>query len=388
MSEYEAVSGVPTDEEVTEAVSNIPADEKENEAVLSVPSDAEETEAESETPAENEEPEADSDIPAVKEDTETDSEVSADGEETGTDPEAEADEEEATDADPEAKADEEETESDTEVPTDDEEEAEKKPDYVKITLESNIVPLEVKFSQINSCHRKTPIAYRTFTYVNSVIEGSIPPERYAYAADETDRGIRMTKWNIAYAAEALDAFEKGGRHVGFISVRVSPRIVREVDFYNYLQEMMAECGITDPEKLCLEFPRTVLYEDHENVRRAVLAMKLLKVKSMLSDCGELDCPVTPLFHMPFDYLLLAGDIMTLVGDRNKTEATNAFLTFLRTLKCELIGDGAENDDQISALQRADAFGYIPSPDYTGEVEHGPLRMTLDEAVSQSEVEDF
>ncbi|MCR5694998.1 MAG: EAL domain-containing protein [Clostridia bacterium] len=376
MSENEAVSGVPTDEEVTEAVSNIPADEKENEAVSGVPSGAEETEENSATPAENEEPEADSDIPAVKEDTETDSAAKAEEEATADDPDAPA------------EAEEEESGTDPEEPTDDEEEAEKKPDYVKITLESNIVPLEVKFSQINSCHRKTPIAYRTFTYVNSVIEGSIPPERYAYAADETDRGIRMTKWNIAYAAEALDAFEKGGRHVGFISVRVSPRIVREVDFYNYLQEMMAECGITDPEKLCLEFPRTVLYEDHENVRRAVLAMKLLKVKSMLADCGELDCPVTPLFHMPFDYLLLAGDIMTLVGDRNKTEATNAFLTFLRTLKCELIGDGAENDDQISALQRADAFGYIPSPDYTGEVEHGPLRMTLDEAVSQSEVEDF
>ena len=113
-----------------------------------------------------------------------------------------------------------------EVPVETEEAPESTPDYVKITLESSVAPLELRFSQINSCRKKSPIAYRTFTNINSVIEGVIPPEKYAYAADETDRGVRLTKWNISAAANALKSFAEAGRHVEFLSVRVSPKLVR------------------------------------------------------------------------------------------------------------------------------------------------------------------
>ncbi len=276
-----------------------------------------------------------------------------------------------------------------EVPVETEEAPESTPDYVKITLESSVAPLELRFSQINSCRKKSPIAYRTFTNINSVIEGVIPPEKYAYAADETDRGVRLTKWNISAAANALKSFAEAGRHVEFLSVRVSPQIVREVDVYSYLKNLLSECGIEDPEKLCLEFPRTVFYEETEKVRSALLAMKLLKVKSMLSGCGDHDCPFSPLFSLPFDYLLLSPAITQLTDDRNKHEGAEALLMFFKSLKCELIADGLQNDDQIIALDRADAYGYIPDADYVGRVEHGELRMPIEDALPQrEEVDDF
>lgn len=259
-----------------------------------------------------------------------------------------------------------------------------KPDYVRMTIDSGIKPLELRFSQINSCYKKTPIAYRSFTNINSVIEGVMPPERYAYAADETDRGIRMSKWNISAASEALDSFEAAHRHVEFVSVRVSPQIVREVDFYSYLKDIVDEVGLKDIDKLCLEFPRTVFYEDHENVRKALLAMKLLKVKSMLSGCGEKDSPITPLFDLPFDFLLISPSVVELLDNRNKAEAAQELLNFFSRLGSKVIGDGVLNDDHISTLNHADAFGYIPSYRYKGEVEHGSVRMKIEEAVNQKE----
>ena len=82
------------------------------------------------------------------------------------------------------------------------------PDYVRMTLDAGVAPLEVRYAQINSCYRRLPVAYRSFTYVNSVIEGVLSPAKYAYAADETDRGMRLLRdlGNISYDEAAQRLF--------------------------------------------------------------------------------------------------------------------------------------------------------------------------------------
>ena len=265
--------------------------------------------------------------------------------------------------------------------------SDKKPDYLELTIQSCVQPIEMRFSQINGCYNKRPVAYRSFTYINSVIEGIIPPERYSYAADETERGVRLSRWTVGEAIKAVKKLEEAGRHFDFVTARISPRLVNEVDFYGYIKGLLDENGLDKPDKLCLEFPRTVLYENEEKVRMAVLSMKLLKVRTLLSGVGEKDCPLTPLFNIPFDFLLLAPWLMPFTVDRNKHVAVESLITFLREIGCKLIADGAKSDDQITALSRTDCYGYIPSPAYSGEVEHGRLRMPLDEAVLQQEEEE-
>ena len=265
-----------------------------------------------------------------------------------------------------------------------EEEQPQKPDYLTLTLESRVLPLEMRFSQINDCYKKTPFAFRSFTYVNSVIDGIIPPERYSFAADQSEEGIRLSRWNVKEAAAALKKLADEGKKVDFITARVSPKIVDQLDFYAYVKELADGCGAVDYSKLCLEFPRTVLFEDHEKVRAAVLALKLLKIKSMLSGCGESDSALTPLLDLPFDYVILAPSLSYRINDRGKKAAMEAFLSFIRLLGCDVIADNVTNDEQISALVRADCIGYIPSPDYKGTADHGRLRMPLDEVLLQSD----
>ena len=260
--------------------------------------------------------------------------------------------------------------------------------FVKMTLDSGIAPLEIRYSQINSCYKKLPVAYRSYTYVNSVVEGIISPEKYSYASDETETGIRLANFNLRAAMEAIEKFILAGRNIDFISVRIPPKMVLENDFYSVIKTVIDQYDFKFPEKLCLEFPRTVLFEDEEKVRMAILSMKLLKVKTMMVGCGEKDSPVTPVINLPFDYVLLSPFMTTLVDNRDKSNAVLAFLAFLRDIPCGIIGDGVYNDDQITALSRADCYGYIPSSGYKGEVSHGRLRMPLDEAIAQQETEEF
>ena len=260
--------------------------------------------------------------------------------------------------------------------------------FVKMTLDAGVAPLEIRYSQINACYRKVPVAYRAYTYVNSIVEGVISPEKYAYAADETEVGVRLARYSLKAAMNAVEQFILAGRKIEFISVRVPSKWVLETDFYGTIKAILDEYSFRFPEKLCLEFPRTVLYEDEEKARMAILSMKLLKVRTMMAGCGEKDAPVTPLLNLPFDYVLLSPTITSLTVSRDKGTAALSFLSFLRDLGCEIVADGVSNDEQITALSRADCFGYIPSSGYEGSVTHGRLRMPLEEALTQSDEEEF
>lgn len=252
-------------------------------------------------------------------------------------------------------------------------------DYLQMTLASTIPPLEMKFSPINGCIYKRIMAYQSFTYMNSVIEGVIPPEQYTYAADETDRGVKLSIWNITQAIKAIQEFKKARIKFDFVTARVSPKLVNKKDFYEFIKSIFAKCKFDEPQKICLEFPRTVLFEELEQVRMALLNMKLLNAKTMMSGCGELDNPVSMLFSLPFDYVIMAPWLMDLADNRAKRSSFESFVSFLRTTGCEIIAEGVKNDEQIQVLTRADCYGYIQSPSYKGRASHKGLRITLDEA---------
>lgn len=293
---------------------------------------------------------------------------------------------EKTDAPAPEETDEAAEQSEAETPDEEDEEIPVAKTYLEMALSSGVLPIEVRYTQINHPYRKIPIAYRSFTYLNSMISGVVPPEKYTFAADATDSGLRLSKWNIISAMRAVRKFDEAGRRVHFITARCSPSLALEPDLYEWMQKLMEENNFQKPERLCLEFPQSLLYEDAEQVRMSILGMKLLKVKTLMSGCGANDCPVANLIDIPLDYVLISPKLTSMIGSRSRNQTVLSFFQFLRTLPVDIIADGVLNDDQISTLSRADCYGYMPASNYNGSVMHGRLRMTLDEATSQKEEE--
>lgn len=262
------------------------------------------------------------------------------------------------------------------------------PDYVGMTISSGIVPLEMRFSQINSCYRKLPVAYRSHTYINSVTMGVISPERYSFATDGTDRGIRLAEWNIVKAMETVKKLTSLGRNIEFVTARCPAKLLSEKDMFEWMKKLMQDNDFHTPEKLCLEFPQSLLFEDEEKMRMSVLNLKLLKVKTMMSGCGANDSPITRLIAVPVDYVLLDPTMTALVDSRNNGNAILSLIGYLRSMHIDVIGEGAVNENQIQAMSRNDCFGYIPSPNFEGKIKHGSLVMTFEEAAAQKETEDM
>ena len=252
------------------------------------------------------------------------------------------------------------------------------PDYVGMTLHSGVAPMEMRFSQINSCYRRQPIAYRSFTYVNSVTMGVLSPEKYNFVADSTEAGLRVAAWNIRQAIRTVQKLLLAGKEVSFVTARCPASLVTSVDTYEWVKAIMEENNFTTPDKLCLEFPQSLLYEDQEKARLAILNLKLLKVRSLMTGCGADDCPLALLLRIPVDMVLLDPSVTALVCDRNKSGATASLITYLRSMQMDILADDVRSDDTITALSRADCLGYIPSPAYEGAVVHGRLRMTYED----------
>ena len=258
--------------------------------------------------------------------------------------------------------------------------------YLEMAIASGILPMETRYSQINHPYRKVPIAYRSFTYLNSIVSGVVPPEKYSYASDATELGVRLSRFNIEAAMRAVRKMESAGRKIEFITARCSPSLALEADLYEWMRALMEENNFDEPDKICLEFPQSLLYENAERVKLSLLGMRLLKVRTMISGCGADDCPVANLIDLPVDLVLLDPRLTQMLSSRVKNRVVLQFIQFLRALPTDIVADGTLNDEQIASLSRSDCFGYIPASNYSGNVTHGRLRMTLDEATSQKEEE--
>lgn len=254
-------------------------------------------------------------------------------------------------------------------------------DYLKMTVESGVIPLELKYCGIYGCYSKKPIAFRTLTQVNSILLGTLTPYEYSFVTDNTDRGIKLASWSIVEAMGHINKCVSQGKDFEWISVRCPVNMATATDMYEFVGRIIEENKFEHPEKLCLEFSHSILFEDEAKARLSILDMKLLKVRTLMSGCASSFCPTEKLMVIPFDNVLIDPKMTALVNDRNKDKVIASLLAYIRSMRIDAIGEGVMDDDQIRALNRADCFGYIPSSDYNGSTVHGNDNMSFDEAVN-------
>lgn len=234
------------------------------------------------------------------------------------------------------------------------------------SLEAGVEPLHLKYVQINSCDTNNPIAYRSFAIVNSVVLGHLAPKQYVSAMERTDMGIRLAEWSVEEAFGHINKLIESGKKFKWLSVRCPVRLAMEVDVYAWIKRLMDKHDFKHPEKLCLEFSSDLLRADGRLARRAVLDMKLLGVKTLVSNCGRQSCPTSQFLKVPADMALLAPEITAWTGSRNKPQFINTLIPYINSMRVQVYAAGVENDEQIRLLNRVDCVGYTVANDYKGK----------------------
>ncbi len=234
------------------------------------------------------------------------------------------------------------------------------------SLDAGVLPLVLRYCQINSCDTRLPVAYRTETVVRSTALGYLTLREYRHACETTDVGFRMAEWNVVEAMRHITRFVESGRDVQWISVRCPSAMVEQVDFYKWMKRLIKEHHFQYPTKLCLEFETSLLNQKTAAARLAVLDMKLLGVKTMLVGCGSADCPMSRLVDIPVDMVMLAPSVTKWTGSRNKPQLVPTLISYLKSMRAEVYVAGVLNDDQILLLNRFECMGYMSASSYEGK----------------------
>jgi EAL domain-containing protein (putative c-di-GMP-specific phosphodiesterase class I) len=253
-------------------------------------------------------------------------------------------------------------------------------------LDSGVLPLVLRYWQVNACDTRFPIAYRTETVIRSTALGILTPEEYQKTFENTDVGFRMAEWNVREAMKHITRFMESGREIRWISVRCPTRMVEEVDFYQWMKGLIKEQKFRYPTKLCLEFGASLLSRKTELARLAVLDMKLLGVKTLLTGCADADCPISRLTEIPVDLVMLAPSVTKWTGSRNKPQLIPTLVPYLKSMRTEVYADGVLNDDQIQLLSRCECEGYATAPAYAGTY-LTERNMGVRKALAQKDTED-
>lgn len=254
------------------------------------------------------------------------------------------------------------------------------------TLDAGVLPLVLRYRQINACDTRLPIAYRTDTLVRSTALGYLSPREYEHVFETTDVAFRMAEWNVIEAMKHIAKFVEAGREIQWISVRCPSRMVEHVDFYKWMKRLIKENKFRYPAKLCLEFSTSLLSRKTEHARLAVLDMKLLGVKTLLSGGGNADCPLSRLVDIPVDMVMLSPTVTKWTGSRNKPRLIPSLIPYLKSMRVDVYADGVLNDDQIQLLNRSECNGYTTDTAYVGKY---PTERNLGvrKALAQKDTED-
>lgn len=257
---------------------------------------------------------------------------------------------------------------------------------VSRTLDSGVLPLVLRYYQINRCDTAMPIAYRTQTIVRSMSHGYLTPKEYAAVCESDEIGFRMAEWNVCEAMRHITRFVESGRKLDWISVCCPSGMVEKVDFYLWMKRLIKKNKFRYPTKLCLEFNTTLLGRRTDAARLAVLDMKLLGVKTMLTGCADETCLTARLVDIPVDLVMLSPSATKWTGSRNKPQLVPTLVSYLKSMRTQVYADGVLNDEQIRLLSRFECEGYATASSYKGE--RATCRnMGVRKALAQKDTED-
>ena len=254
------------------------------------------------------------------------------------------------------------------------------------TLDSGVLPLILRYDQINACDTRHPIAYRTKTLVRSTSLGYLTPDEYVASCANTQVGFRLAEWSVTEAMKHITRFVESRKGLQWISVRCPAEMVERVDLYEWMKRLIKKNRFRYPDKLCLEFDVSLLNKKTEAARIAVLDMKLLGVKTLLVGCGGADCPTSRIVQIPVDMVMLDPSVTRWTASRNKPQLVSSMIPYLRSMRTEVYAEGVQNDEQILQLSRCECVGYSVDPSYSGKGQT-EFDMGVRKALKQKETED-
>jgi len=220
-------------------------------------------------------------------------------------------------------------------------------DIVEQTVKSGVAPLELVYQQVISTRSERRAAFRAQLRINSLELGTLMPMQYQEISLKNIQSERLAAWVIEKLTEEIDKIDIASIQYDWISFYAPVRMLYRNKLYNKLSRLIKNGKIKDCSKIALEFSSDILYVNKETLRKYLNDIKSLGFLLILNDFGGEYCPITRVYEMPFDIVILNSYVKHLTkNDKTKKIAKN-IINYARDLDLRVTMTDVDSEPEIS-----------------------------------------
>jgi diguanylate cyclase (GGDEF)-like protein/PAS domain S-box-containing protein len=177
----------------------------------------------------------------------------------------------------------------------------------------------------------------------------VAPSEFIPVAEETGLIESIGDWVIGAACAQQAAWAARGLDLQ-ISVNVSPRQLRRLDFVGRVRSHLRESG-ADPGRITVELTESAMLQDHADAEQILRELHELGIQLALDDFGAGYSSLSRLREMPMETLKIDRAFLREVPENGEASAiVTAILRLARALGRTAVAEGVETDAQRRFLE--------------------------------------
>jgi EAL domain-containing protein (putative c-di-GMP-specific phosphodiesterase class I) len=177
----------------------------------------------------------------------------------------------------------------------------------------------------------------------------VPPGEFIPVAEETGLIESIGDWVIRAVCEQQVAWAARGL-LPQISVNVSPRQLRRIDFIGRVTEHLRATG-ADPRRITIELTESAMHQGHADAEPSLRRLHDLGLRLALDDFGAGGSSLARLREMPMDTLKIDRAFLREVPENGEAAAiVTAILSLARALGRYVVAEGVETEEQRRFLE--------------------------------------
>ncbi len=184
-------------------------------------------------------------------------------------------------------------------------------------------------------------------------EAMVPPDRFIPATEDSGLIVPIGAWVLRRACEVVAGWHRA-QHAAVVSVNVSPRQLRELDFAAQVLSVLSDTGLS-PASLILEITEGVLVASGmvtEQAIRHLVTLRARGVRVAVDDFGTGYSSLAYLRDLPIDLVKIDKSFMPVPGEGDQAARTmvKAIIDLAAGLNLGTIAEGVETAEQVALLR--------------------------------------
>ena len=178
--------------------------------------------------------------------------------------------------------------------------------------------------------------------------GMISPVEFIPILESNGQIVEVGKWVLDQSCRALSHLDVEGFGDVMISVNVSVRQLNRGNFHETVADTLVR-NSTDPHRLILEVTESMMIENFEEARQALLQLVNLDIKLAIDDFGTGYSSLTYLQHLPLSYLKLDKAFIDDMATEGTQHIVESVIYLSKCLSLQTIAEGVETAEQRTLL---------------------------------------